>query len=57
MTDDQVHAQLNELREQQAPWAPVAEREAQPKDLVHVTIAQREGDVAKEPAALPAGVG
>lgn len=49
VTDAQVDAQLNELREQKAPWAPVTGEKAKPKDLVQVTIAQREGDAVKEP--------
>lgn len=39
--DAQVEAQLNELREQRAPWVPVEGEKPKPKDLVHVTIAQR----------------
>src|SRR6266536_3445824 len=42
-------AQLNELREQKAPWTPVAGDKPKPKDLVQVTIATREGDVVKDP--------
>jgi trigger factor len=49
VTDAQVDAQLNELREQKAPWAPVAGEKPKPKDLVQVTIAQRDGDDVKEP--------
>lgn len=49
VTDAQVQAQLDTLREQRAPWAPVALGTPTLKDLVHVTIAQREGDVAKDP--------
>ena len=49
VADAQVEAQLNELREQKAPWAPVAGEKPKPKDLVQVTIAQREGDEVKEP--------
>src|SRR6266702_7296864 len=41
VTEDRVLAQLNELREQKAPWTPVAADEPKPKDLVHVTIATR----------------
>jgi trigger factor len=43
VTDEQVAAQLNELREQKAPWTPVVGEKPRPKDLVHVTIATREG--------------
>ncbi|MGH7671388.1 MAG: trigger factor [Gemmatimonadales bacterium] len=51
VTAAQIEAQLNELREQRAPWTPVdGEGETpKPKDLVHVTIATREGDTAKDP--------
>ncbi len=49
VTDLQVQAQLDTLREQRAPWTPVAEGTPTLKDLVHVTIAQREGDEAKDP--------
>jgi trigger factor len=46
--DAQVEAQLNELREQRAPWVPAEGEKPKPKDLVHVTIAQR-------PAGSPLG--
>lgn len=49
VTDLQVQAQLDTLREQRAPWSPVAEGKPTLKDLVHVTIAQREGGEVKEP--------
>jgi trigger factor len=49
VSDAQVEAQLNELRDQKAPWAPVVGEKPKPKDLVQVTIAQREGDTVKEP--------
>jgi trigger factor len=49
VTEDQVLAQLNDLREQKAPWTPVAGERPKPKDLVHVTIAAREGDGVKDP--------
>src|SRR5439155_1178903 len=42
-------AQLNELREQKAPWTPVPGEKPRLKDLVHVTIATREGGEAKDP--------
>jgi trigger factor len=43
VTDAQVQAQLETLREQHAPWTPVTGEKPKPKELVHVTIAQREG--------------
>ena len=51
VTEEQVLAQMNELREQKAPWTPVAGERPRLKDLVHVTIATREGEGAevKEP--------
>ena len=49
VTDLQVQEQLDSLREQKAPWAPVPGEKPKPKDLVHVTIAQREGTEAKDP--------
>src|SRR5437899_6166537 len=49
VTDDRVLAQLNELREQKAPWTPVAGERPKLKDLAHVTIAAREGDGVKDP--------
>jgi len=50
VTEDQVLAQLNELREQKAPWTPVdAAEKPKPKDLVQITIATREGDQIKDP--------
>jgi trigger factor len=49
VTEDQVVAQLNELREQKAPWTPVTGEKPKPKDLVHVTLATREGDAVKDP--------
>lgn len=49
VTDAHVQAQLDTLREQRAPWAPVAEGKPTLKDLVHVTIAQREGTEVKDP--------
>jgi trigger factor len=51
VSDDQVAAQLNELREQKAPWTPVTGEKPRLKDLVHVTIATREaeGDTVKDP--------
>ncbi|HYU90207.1 MAG TPA: trigger factor, partial [Gemmatimonadales bacterium] len=49
VTEDRVLTQLNELREQKAPWTPVAGDKPKPKDLVQVTIATREGDQVKDP--------
>jgi len=49
VTEEQVLAQLTALREQKAPWVPVAGEKPALKDLVHVTIATREGDEAKDP--------
>ncbi|MGH7567725.1 MAG: trigger factor [Gemmatimonadales bacterium] len=46
---EQVEAQLNELRDQRAPWTPIAGEQPKPKDLVHITIAQRDGEVVKDP--------
>jgi len=43
VTDEQVTAQLNELREQRAPWVPVTGEAPKPKDLVSVTVAARAG--------------
>jgi trigger factor len=50
VTADHVEAQLHALRDQRAPWAPVAGETPALKDLVQVTIAQREGDTVKDPA-------
>ena len=51
VTDEQVNAQLEELREQRAPWTPVADESPKPKDLVNVTIAMGTGDAATDPQA------
>jgi len=48
VTEAQVDGQVNELREQRAPWTPVTEEKPKPKDLVHVTIATREGAEIKD---------
>jgi trigger factor len=48
VTEEQVTAQLHELREQRAPWTP-AEGEPKPKDLVSVTVATRVGEEAQDP--------
>src|SRR3989440_2366956 len=45
VSEDRVLAQLNDLREQKAPWTPVGGGDKpKPKDLVQVTIATREGE-------------
>src|SRR5258705_9159877 len=49
VTEAQIDAQLNELRGQRAPWTPVTDEKPKPKDLVHVTIATREGTEIKDP--------
>jgi len=51
ITAAQVDAQLNAMREQRAPWTPVAGEKPKPKDLVDVTIATREAgtDEVKDP--------
>jgi trigger factor len=49
VTAAQVDAQLNALREQRAPWTPVAGEQPKPKDLVDVTIATREHEGAGDP--------
>src|SRR5437764_1268836 len=46
---EQLAAQVNEVREQKAPWTPVAGEKPKLKDLVHVTIAAREGAQLKDP--------
>src|SRR2546423_11160942 len=53
VTAAQVDAQLNAMREQRAPWTPVASEKPKPKDLVDVLIATRENGVAKDPQAYP----
>ncbi len=45
----QVDAQLNTMREQRAPWTPVAGEKPKPKDLVDVIIATRENGEVKDP--------
>src|SRR6059036_3147339 len=49
VTEKDVDTQLHELREQRAPWAPLLGEKPKPKDLVHVTIATREGEAVKDP--------
>jgi trigger factor len=49
VTAAQVDAQLNAMREQRAPWTPVAGEKPKPKDLVDVIIATRENGEIKDP--------
>ena len=49
VTAAQVDAQLNAMREQRAPWSPVAGEKPKPKDLVDVAIATRENNEVKDP--------
>jgi len=49
VTAAQVDAQLNAMREQRAPWTPVAGEKPKPKDLVDVMIATRENGEIKDP--------
>ncbi len=49
VTAAQVDAQLNAMREQRAPWTPVAGEKPKPKDLVDVAIATRENNEVKDP--------
>jgi trigger factor len=49
VSDEQVTAQLHELREQRAPWLPIEAESPKPKDLVSVTIATRAGEEVKDP--------
>src|SRR5262245_63202865 len=49
VTDAQVEEQVQTLREQRATWNPVTGEQPKPKELVHVTIAQREGETVKDP--------
>ena len=51
VSDEQVGAQLNELRDQKAPWLPVLGESPKPKDLVNVTIATRTAGGVKDPQA------
>jgi trigger factor len=48
VTGEHIEAQISQLREQKAPWVPVTGEKPKPKDLVQVTIAQREGDEVKD---------
>jgi trigger factor len=49
ITAAQVETQLNAMREQRAPWTPVANEKPKPKDLVDITIASRENGEVKDP--------
>jgi trigger factor len=49
VTAAQVDAQIEQLRDQRAPWTPVAGEKPKPKDLVDVSIANRENGELKEP--------
>ncbi len=49
VTAAQVDAQLTAMREQRAPWTPVAGEKPKPKDLVDVIIATRENGEIKDP--------
>jgi len=50
VSDEHVRAQIEELRDQRAPWVPVTAGEApKPKDLVSVTIATRDGEEIRDP--------
>ena len=48
VTEAQAEEQLQTLREQRATWNPVTGEQPKPKELVHVTIAQREGETVKD---------
>jgi trigger factor len=48
VTETQLQEQVESLREQRGTWTPVAGEKPRPKELVHVTIAQREGDEVKD---------
>jgi trigger factor len=49
VTAAQIDAHLSAMREQRAPWTPVAGEKPKPKDLVDVTIATREQEEVKDP--------
>src|SRR5436853_2319110 len=57
VTEEQVLAQLTALREQKAPWVPVVGEKPALKDLVHGTLATREGEEATDPKPEQNGVG
>jgi len=49
VTPEQVDAQIADLREQKGTWNPApAGEKPKEKELVHVTISQREGETVKE---------
>src|SRR5213592_2486279 len=48
VTAEQVEAQLAEVRAERAPWVPMEGERPRPKDLVNVTLAQREGAAIKD---------
>lgn len=58
VTDEQVEAQILTLREQKAPWVPVAER-AKPGDLVEATVLNLDDPLAAatEPVRFVLGQG
>jgi len=49
VTAEHVEAQLAELRAQRAPWVPVEGERPKAKDLVNVTLSQRDGAEIKDP--------
>ncbi|HEV8510657.1 MAG TPA: trigger factor [Gemmatimonadales bacterium] len=49
VTAAQIDAHLSAMREQRAPWTPVAGEKPKPQDLVDVTIATREQEEVKDP--------
>jgi trigger factor len=49
VTEAQIDTQINALREQRAPWTPVAGEKPKLKDLVDVIIATREDGGEKDP--------
>src|SRR2546428_11320358 len=57
VTDEQLVAQLNELREQKAPWTPVAGEKTKTKGLVHAAVAGGGGGQGEGPPPYPPGAG
>jgi len=49
VSDEQVRTQLEELRDQRAPWVPISGEAPKPKDLVSVTIATRADGETRDP--------
>jgi trigger factor len=49
VTDAMVEAQLNAVREQRAPWAPLEGTKPAPKDLVDITVSNLENGEAQDP--------